>query len=811
MGLRRRRSVIVPLLALLWVSAAAAPTAEEAAQNARTAIDRAQYELAEKTIEEALRRYGSRQDETVWSLRVMRGEVLHGRGKNADVRRVLAGELPAALRTSRPAVRRLLTLGYAAIHLGEGNEATRVLHEARTIAAAHQPSMIPEIYGALAIAAPDAARAEPHARQGITEAKRFGDRRAEARAMAALQWQYGRAGNYAESIEWGQKALSIARSLQLDKMISQLEGNLGWMYRALGDFESAEELFVSAHERAARLGADAARVSFLVQLGNLRVDQRDWAGADRFYRAAAERAKAIGHRDLPFALANLASISIETGRLDDARRFNAEALALKKKAKDAEAELRSWILDARIAAAERQYGRAEKTLRRVIRETKQVTTRWEAQGRLAEVLAMANRADVADKEFRLAIDTTREARQTIRDPELRLSFFNTVADVFGSYIDFLVERGRTEDALAVTEISRAQTLEEGLDMPPPARKLDARAIAKEEGATILCYWLGRRSYVWTITPAAVTVAPLPADNQINAAVEAYRRVLAGPRGTLEFSHARGQELYRMLVERAARGVARGSRLIIVPDGGLHALNFETLVTPSQRYWIEDVVIAHAGSMQLLARAERPRATTPTMLLIGNPPPADPAFPPLRRANEEMQSIARHFAPSRRRVIGGAAATPASYRGASPGRFDFVHFVAHGVATRRRPLDSAVILGRDPSNQYRLAARDIVKQPLRARLVTISSCHGAGSRAYAGEGLVGLAWAFLRAGSSNVIAALWEVNDAATPQLMDRVYAGIQAGRDPAVALREAKLAMLRSNSVYRKPLYWAPFVLYSGT
>ena len=136
-------------------------------------------------------------------------------------------------------------------------------------------------------------------------------------------------------------------------------------------------------------------------------------------------------------------------------------------------------------------------------------------------------------------------------------------------------------------------------------------------------------------------------------------------------------------------------------------------------------------------------------------------------------------------------------------------MAHGTASRLRPLDSAVILAGDPSG-YKLYARDILRYPLNARLVTVSSCYGAGQRAYAGEGLVGLAWAFLRAGARDVVAALWEVSDNATPELMDAMYARIRSGDDPATALRAAKLRFLRSNGVYRKPLYWAPFMLYSG-
>ena len=68
-------------------------------------------------------------------------------------------------------------------------------------------------------------------------------------------------------------------------------------------------------------------------------------------------------------------------------------------------------------------------------------------------------------------------------------------------------------------------------------------------------------------------------------------------------------------------------------------------------------------------------------------------------------------------------------------------------------------------------------------MTISSCHGAGRRAFAGEGLVGLAWAFLRAGAHEVIAALWEVNDTSTVSLMDTMYRSIHDGHAPADALR----------------------------
>jgi CHAT domain-containing protein len=62
----------------------------------------------------------------------------------------------------------------------------------------------------------------------------------------------------------------------------------------------------------------------------------------------------------------------------------------------------------------------------------------------------------------------------------------------------------------------------------------------------------------------------------------------------------------------------------------------------------------------------------------------------------------------------------------------------------------------------------------------------------------------------VIGALWDVNDASTANLMDHLYDGLKRGQTPDAALRSAKLSLLHSDDVVRKPFYWAPFQLYTG-
>jgi CHAT domain-containing protein len=310
----------------------------------------------------------------------------------------------------------------------------------------------------------------------------------------------------------------------------------------------------------------------------------------------------------------------------------------------------------------------------------------------------------------------------------------------------------------------------------------------------------------------VSLFTLPPASEIESALKSYREALLGPRDVLEASSAQGSKLYDILVAPARKVISPGSRVIILPDAGLYGLNFETLLNPIPQlhYWVEDNVVAYANSLVLLAgSANRPPDRAKKLLLVGNPISPSAEFPDLPQAGTEMTDVERYFAAPDRTVLSRQQATASAYLESKPAQYSFIHFVAHGTASRASPLDSAVILSKQ-GDSYKLYARDIVTQPLHANLVTISACHGAGDRTYSGEGLVGLTWAFLRAGAHGVIAALWEVNDNSTPELMDDLYAEIQRGSAPDAALHHAKLKLLHSGTVYQKPFYWAPFEIYLG-
>ena len=302
---------------------------------------------------------------------------------------------------------------------------------------------------------------------------------------------------------------------------------------------------------------------------------------------------------------------------------------------------------------------------------------------------------------------------------------------------------------------------------------------------------------------------LPAAAEVESLVRQHQEAIHGALADPLALDGAGEKLRRLLVEPVLDSVRPGTTVVIVPDGALHGLNFETLPasgTP-RRYLIEDVEVQIAPSLALLGRPREALAAR-SLLVVGNPTPRNPDFPALRYASAEMSGIARHFGGESSRTYQGEQASPREFRSARPEQFSFVHFTAHATANRESPLDSAVILS-GPDDAYKLYARDVADLPLRAELVTVSACRSAGERVYAGEGLVGFAWAFLRAGARRVVAGLWDVDDRSTADLMDAMYTRLAAGDTPPQALRAAKLALMARGGVVAKPYYWGPFQVFT--
>jgi tetratricopeptide (TPR) repeat protein len=145
------------------------------------------------------------------------------------------------------------------------------------------------------------------------------------------------------------------------------------------------------------------------------------------------------------------------------------------------------------------------------------------------------------------------------------------------------------------------------------------------------------------------------------------------------------------------------------------------------------------------------------------------------------------------------------------QYRIVHFATHGLLNSQHPQLSGLVLSlvdeRGQPQDGFLQLHEIFNLRLPAELVVLSACQTGLGKEIKGEGLVGLTRGFMYAGAARVMASLWQVDDAATAELMKRFYRRMmKEGMRPAAALRAAQIEMWKRRQ-WQSPYYWGAFVL----
>ncbi len=790
-----------------------------------TSYHRGELVAAQRNAEDGYRIFVGKNPQLAGSFRILETQVMSLRGMHNLVLETLANTPPQVFKDCEVSARRYMLQASANVNLGRDAEAEADMRRAESQCTSPSPVLVADLLARRGILLDPFQTAERDYQTALEIARKQHDSYREAANLLNLTFAAQLQEHYDQSNDWGLEALQISRKNGFKLFEEKTEGDIGWNYYKLGDYDRALQLSSEAEKSARIISAGPEQIRWRNNIGIIHEQLGQFALAETEYRQALAMAEQQGDKvQAAIALGEIAFVSLRAGKWDDAGEFSKQALEAARQEQDVPLEQQALLAESSIASHQGDDAEARRLLLMVTGSSHEVpqSLRWEAQAALADLDAKERDSRGAEAEYRIAIATASRARCSIHREDLRLPFFANTRRLYDSYIDFLVNEGKTVEGLRAADQSRALTLAEGLGVEGKSclaseATFAPQKVAKRLQATVLFYWLGaEHSYLWAVTPERVKLSTLPGRAEIESHVAAYRSALLGPRDVLRTEDANGELLYRTLVAPAAELFSASRRVVVIADGQLSGLSFETLIVPqpSPHYWIEDVTIENASSLRLLAaRSSKPARPAAGLLLIGDSrPPGKEGFAALPHAAEEMKAVGRYFSPEKERVFQLDGATASAYIGSDPGRFSYIHFVAHGDASSTDPLDSAVVLSPSQAGDgaYKLYAREVIAHPLQAELVTISSCKGAGARAYTGEGLVGLSWAFLHAGAHNVIGALWDVSDASTPQLMDAMYGELAKGSTPDAALRKAKLTLLHGQ-IYRKPIYWAAFQLYSRT
>ena len=354
------------------------------------------------------------------------------------------------------------------------------------------------------------------------------------------------------------------------------------------------------------------------------------------------------------------------------------------------------------------------------------------------------------------------------------------------------------------------------------------------------YFLGdERSYLILVTSTLFRSFELPAARQIHDSLIGYLNFLADPKLPQDRGLAAAQRLYQELFSPADRLLPKTvSRLIIVPDGILFGLPFETLLRPAERggheYLLGRYTISYspsASALFYLQRKPRRSAYPKDLLALGDPVYQDqglstkknPPSPsrilseiyrrngytlgPLPSSRSEVERISKRFAADKKNVYLGRQVTEKFLKTQDLSVYRVIHFAGHALSDETYPLRSALVLSlSDDDEDGFLQASEMYSLRLDADLVVLSGCQTGGGKNIRNEGILGLPRIFFYLGARSVVSTLWSIDDRATARFMDDFYSGLSKGLGKAEALRASKKRMIASRR-YAHPYFWSPFVL----
>ena len=191
------------------------------------------------------------------------------------------------------------------------------------------------------------------------------------------------------------------------------------------------------------------------------------------------------------------------------------------------------------------------------------------------------------------------------------------------------------------------------------------------------------------------------------------------------------------------------------------------------------------------------------------------LPSLPDTAEELKVIQSYFPSSKSDLFLQQDATEEMLRSIDTNAYRFITFATHGLmADEWENLEEPALILTPNSNHLSddhdglLSASEIRELQFSADLIVLSACNTAAGYSHDGEGLSGLASAFIFAGAKAVMASHWSVDSRTTSRLMTHFFESMTKGQNQtkADALRNS-MHIIGAKASSSHPIFWAPFVI----
>lgn len=611
-----------------------------------------------------------------------------------------------------------------------------------------------------------------------------------ATALSAIALQYGR---HDEARRHAMRALEMFTRQGATALVDATLGQLGNIARASGDTRAARRYYEPLLAESSAAGNAAARFAMRTSLVDVALMERDWARAERQLVEArkdmpstAEVREVVGGLDL--------LVNLRRGRLEQAERVLGGLTPTPHPA-------RAWFIGALAAELHARRGRLDSAAARLTRTMNEVDA-W--------------RASLNDRQLRQSL---LEPRLLYADPD------HGVATVVAR----LAAGGHAAEALVLAERLRGRELLDRLErnaalgdrprvqsVPLPNTRGGPRRLARplpsdlagalpDSQTAVVEFVTGRGgepTTVFLLSRGGVRSYEVASIDSLAAPVSLFTRLATAGAASPSLARSLGARLFDAVLAGLPSVV---TRLVLVPDRGLHQLPFDALVLRDGTLLGERFGLSVMPSIAVARTVwSLPPRGPGIALTLGNPAPPSrgtlrqhpsaPAdwgtgLPRLPGADREARTIGALFNGSV--VLTGAAASEALLKTRSMADVSTLHLATHAWADEANLGGSVLALAPGDGEDGLVLPDDLASLALNADLVTLSACATARGVDVQAEGLVGLTVPLLEAGARAVLATAWRVSDAEAARFMTTFYGEVAAGHTIGEALRRTKVAARR--------------------
>lgn len=750
-------------------------------------------------------------------------------------------------------------------------------------------------------------QAEKYFSLALSVYEKFSFKPGIAQTLNELGGVYGEWGEFDRAVSAFEEALDIAESVNDQNLVALLRNNLAGVYFKWGQYEKALEYFVLILPKGRTSEELKTKITILNNIGMCHLYLGEFEQSAGYFTEALLFAENVGDKILQAGtLSSLGGVQMGQKKYEEAAGYFNRSLALHMEMNDQAGVADALnnigsVFDAQ-NMPDRAYEYFEHSL--LINEKLGRNPRIALNlTNIGKTYFDRNQYLRAGEYLEAAIDIFEKLRMTASGA-VRRDYFESMIGTYRLLIFTHLRNNNASAAVAAIEQSKARYLAEkiqGLDdqvVLPTVGETIRENLSKNEAVVYYVIQEALKTLLTIVVTSEnieffetdlkdfvdsvydefqreielslrggrgvkLTGRRKPTgDRSVQSIFTFYRSLLrlpVVPKSRQEQLNTISSSLYALLIEPFQTEIEHKSDLIIIPDGILGLIPFETLKPEGGTYLIKEYGITYVHSMNVLntlVTRDEPEGNREIIAFGG----ADYATGQsenneldgpfgtensVRLSDTEIinavsrggRALARVY--DRMKIewpdLPGTLAEVTGIKDIYPlstvitgkqvnetfiselsvtgelKKYKVLHFSTHGLAVPEYPELSALVLSRprevsDENDGY-LSMYEITDLDLDAEFVNLSACKTGLGKIYYGEGIVGLSQAFLIAGARGISVSLWQVADESTKEFMVGMYRLVREEElSYSEAMRKMKLKFI--NGKYCNPFYWAPFVYY---